>query len=358
MHRNGHDSVDVFADEFAEDYADSIHTLTAENPFLDTATPSEGGFDGGFQETSQHGDYHHANARDSIKKSGADGPVSHFANRDFHERDGHRLGNDTDFSGLASSSRSDRTLSLTSSASFAPSRTSTIRAPNSSSGPSHAYGMFPQGLGVDRPASIASTSTGWPSHVSGRRGPLHQYGLYPQNATDSIGASSIAPSYRTRSVTSGRRQGLSYQDSIRSSAPSEQLPAYTRFPDELHSKIAAGPPLTPTSRRSIASQMEERSPFETYAYELTADESTAVLNRGNAPQSREYSEKQDASKNRTAWLKGRICGCVPIWTIAVIMVAVIIAVCGGVIGAYIGHERHLTHLSKLNSTASTTSGNA
>jgi len=359
VRRSGHDSVNVFSDEFAEDYAESVHTLTAENPFLDTATPLEDNSYGDHGETIQFDEPYHPRTRDSTRKSGSGEDNAYSSTRRIGGIDGQAGGAERETEGLMSSTRSLRSLSVTSSASFAPSRASTVLPP--SSGPSHAYGAYPQGFGVDRSASIASTSTGRPSRGSIRRGPLHLYGLYPQNALGIIGTGSSAPSGGPPSFISGRRQRLGYQDSIRSSAPSEQLPAYTKYADDMHTKIAAGPPLTPTSHRSMASQMEsERSSIIPPTFELTEDDATAANTHANRLQpGHVYTEKEQEGSKKTSWLKGSVCGFVPRWTLVlgICVIALIAAICGGVIGAFLSRQHKVT-LGHLNTTASATSAYA
>lgn len=361
MRRDSHDGVNVFSDEFAEEYPESVHTVTAENPFLDTATQSDGSTYEGYGGVSQSEGPYRLSTRSSVRRSGNVEEAPYLGVRRTGRTDESGGGTNKESQGLMSSTRSTRSLSVTSSASFAPSRASTVHAPTS--GPSHAYGAYPQGFGVYRSESIASTSTGRPSRGSSRRGPLHAYGLYPQNALESIGTGSIAPSVAPPSDTAGRHNRLTYQDSIRSSAPSEQLPAYTQFPDEMHTKIAAGPPLRPTSHRSMASQMEDRSSFTPYTFGLAEDDSSADTTQRARPEPAAdfYTEKQDDSTKSNAWLKGRACGFVPRWTIILgIAVVVLIAViCGGVIGSFVNnHKTYVKHLAAANSTGSTTSAYA
>ena len=359
---SAHDAVDVFGDEFAEDYAESIRTLEVinENPFLDdTATPLETPLDEDDNETTNRPllpETHSRTVRNSVWKSG------HAEETGIREV-GRRL-EDTSYAPipeaqrLMTSARSNRSLSISSNFSFAPSRSSTGQP----SGPSYAYGEYPQGLGISRAESIASTSTSHPSRDSVRRGPLHPYSLYQQNVTHSIGTGSAATSLRApRSEPDETAQLRAHgdQDSIRPDDHSEQLPAYTRYPDELHTKIAAGPPLTPTSHRSMASEMEERTPFGPYAYGVATGVPAAVYTQHATEASDTYAgrEKTEHASKRSRFLGAMVCGSIPVWTIclAVGVIALIAIICGGVIGSFISkHPKHLHHLGPPNSTTATT----
>lgn len=356
-----HESVDVFGDEFAEDYAESIRTLEVinENPFLDdTATPLETPLDEDDNETTNRllPETHTRTGRNSTRKSG------HAEEIGVREV-GRRTEDGThapipEAQRLMSSARSNRSLSTSSNFSFAPSRSST----GQSSGPSYQYGMYPQGLGVSRAESIASTSTSHPSRDSVRRGPLHPYSLYQQNVTHSIGTGSATTSLRApRSEPDETAQLRAHgdQESIRPDDHSEQLPAYTRYPDELHTKIAAGPPLTPTSHLSMASEMEERTRFGPYAYGVATGVPAAVYNQssGEAPDAFAGGEKTELPSKRSRFLGATICGFIPVWTIclAVAVVALIAIICGGVIGSFISkHPKHLHPLGPPNSTSAST----
>ncbi|EPE04704.1 glucan 4-alpha-glucosidase [Ophiostoma piceae UAMH 11346] len=120
------------------------------------------------------------------------------------------------------------------------------------SGPSFPYQMYPQNVGVTRTLSSVTTSTATQSESSytGPRGPAFPYGMYPQNTmTETAAGPSTVP---TSAIPVGfpgmadnyqRRigpDGEDIADMIGPDGHTEQLPPYTRYPDEAYSrKIAA-----------------------------------------------------------------------------------------------------------------------
>ncbi|ERS98012.1 hypothetical protein HMPREF1624_06185 [Sporothrix schenckii ATCC 58251] len=108
--------------------------------------------------------------------------------------------------------------------------------------------MYPQNVRMARTLSGATTSTVAPSDssYSGPRGPTFPYGLYQQNTmagpsalpvTDiPVGFPSMADNYRRRIGPDGE----DVADLIGPDGHTEQLPPYTRYPDEAYTrKIAA-----------------------------------------------------------------------------------------------------------------------
>jgi len=110
----------------------------------------------------------------------------------------------------------------------------------------------------------------------------------------------------------------------------------------------------------MASQMEqERSPLTPHTFGLTEDDSTAALTQSTRPQlAHVYTEKEDEDREKTSWLKENACGFIPKWTLilAVCVVALIAAICGGVIGAFLSrqHKINLAHLPPKATNSSTT----
>jgi len=107
---------------------------------------------------------------------------------------------------------------------------------------------------------------------------------------------------------------------------------------------------------------EERSPFTPQIFELNEDDSTAANTRANRSQpDHVYTEKEQEDGKKASWLKGSVCGFVPRWTLllGICVVALIAAICGGVIGAVLGRQNKVTlgHLVH-NSTESATSAYA
>ena len=102
------------------------------------------------------------------------------------------------------------------------------------SGPSHPYQMYPQ-----RAMSISTISAGNPGPegpYEGSRGPAHDYGLYSQStpAAELTHPRNIPLGFSGLTNAFPRRLGLGSDDAgslVGSVAPSEDLPPYTRYPD-------------------------------------------------------------------------------------------------------------------------------
>ncbi|KAI0152607.1 hypothetical protein GGR57DRAFT_164002 [Xylariaceae sp. FL1272] len=126
---------------------------------------------------------------------------------------------------------------------------------NGPSGPSHPYQMYPQNVRLARTASMATTSTAPISERSynGPRGPTHPYNIYPQNVTSGdavdagetglsgsavrdniVGFPGTADQYRRRLGPDGEEAA----DLIGPDGHTEQLPPYTRYPDEVSAQKA------------------------------------------------------------------------------------------------------------------------
>ncbi|KAI1265312.1 hypothetical protein F5Y18DRAFT_417082 [Xylariaceae sp. FL1019] len=126
---------------------------------------------------------------------------------------------------------------------------------NGPSGPSHPYQMYPQNVRLARTASIATTSTAPITERSynGPRGPTHPYNIYPQNVTSGDPAEPSEPGlsesagrdnivgflgttdhYRRRIGPDGEEAA----DLIGPDGHTEQLPPYTRYPDEVSAQKA------------------------------------------------------------------------------------------------------------------------
>ncbi|KAB2575972.1 hypothetical protein DBV05_g5421 [Lasiodiplodia theobromae] len=110
------------------------------------------------------------------------------------------------------------------------------------SGPSHPYGMYPQGTGLGRSASVTTTSTAQGTSRSlSHHGPAHPYAMYPQNVFDDpdeirpapvqnqipVGFPGLGQGYHRQIGPDGEEQ-----DIIGPDGHMEQLPPYSRFPEE------------------------------------------------------------------------------------------------------------------------------
>ncbi|KAJ3565041.1 hypothetical protein NPX13_g7641 [Xylaria arbuscula] len=242
-------------------------------------------------------------------------------------------------------------------------------------GPSHPYQMYPQDVRLARTASLATTSTAPISERSynGPRGPTHAYGLYPQNVgtTDEVpsGGSpqgSINVGFPGTTDNYQRRlgpDGEEVADMIGPDGHTEQLPPYTRYPEEAYVQKAAGINVaqsTPASSSSSA-QTEQQTAQNLVipgaggiglATRNPEFSSTEDLHQLNSPQSRHsvrsmVSEVSHHSINTAAravtnekeknWktaARRKVWGVVPCW--ALILGAIILVLLGVILGTVIG----------------------
>ncbi|KAL0934229.1 uncharacterized protein CTRU02_211028 [Colletotrichum truncatum] len=131
------------------------------------------------------------------------------------------------------------------------------------SGPSHPYQMYPQ-----RTNSVATSSTARMSERSyaGPRGPTHPYTLYTQNtvAVDSHEGDSIPVGFPGRSDNYQRRMGPEGEDIADLIGPlghTEELPPYTRYPEQAYARKQPGEMpggLQQPSQSSLPQQQEEQ----------------------------------------------------------------------------------------------------
>ena len=215
------------------------------------------------------------------------------------------------------------------------------------SGAQHPYGMYEQGTNLTRTPSNATSSTirAPARSYSGPRGPTHPYALYPQNTTEhiepdpvlSLGIPVGFPGHRQVYHRRLGPDGEEAADIIGPDGHTEQLPPYTRYPENAQKGVAGfGAVVEPSSvnestvvpsRLSTRSSMTEsvRSPLEVEEpnhQPLPSEESIGTKEK--------WTEKG----------KRRICrGKVPIWVI-ILMIGVL---CLGILlGIMLGalHARH------------------
>lgn len=144
-------------------------------------------------------------------------------------------------------------LARTASSSSSASAASVIRPESpyqGPSGPSFPYQMYPQDVRLARTASLATTSTAPISERSyhGPRGPTHPYQMYPQNTVSAaevaedrpapaaipVGFPGVRDNYQRRLGPDGEE----IADMIGPDGHTEQLPPYTRYPDEAYARKA------------------------------------------------------------------------------------------------------------------------
>ncbi|KAI1106604.1 hypothetical protein F4804DRAFT_20228 [Jackrogersella minutella] len=236
------------------------------------------------------------------------------------------------------------------------------------SGPSHPYQMYPQDVRLARTASLATTSTAPISERSynGPRGPAHPYSIYPQNtipeadgapgpsaqAEINVGFPGTTDNYQRRIGPDGE----DVADLIGPDGHTEQLPPYTRYPEETYNRKALGvetpqpvpvqPLLTIPGAGGIG--VATRDP------EFASTEDLGDL---NSPQSRqsvrsftsdgsqreltaatrseeEITNEKKARKDWQVTAKRRVWGIVPCW--AIVLAAIVLVLMGIILGAVIG----------------------
>jgi len=243
-------------------------------------------------------------------------------------------------------------------------------------GPSHPYGMYTQNVRATRTGSVATTSTGPMSESSFGipRGPAHPYGMYPQATVDET---SVIPPAAAIPVGFPGMAGGQYQrrlgpdaedvaDIIGPDGHTEQLPPYTRYPDETYARkvrdaeqhlvpppapvagaAVVGPPLT-APRASIAGAggigLATRNPDFDPADDLDSPQSRHSSRSFGTEASHHaintaatdvvLSEKQTPKGRAERWAKRRLCGIIPYWAICVIIITLVVMVI--VLGAVVG----------------------
>ncbi|KAI1078048.1 hypothetical protein F5B20DRAFT_571795 [Whalleya microplaca] len=236
------------------------------------------------------------------------------------------------------------------------------------SGPSFPYQMYPQNVRLARTASLATTSTVPISERSynGPRGPTHPYGMYPQNTVAeadgmanrpaqndiNVGFPGAADNYQRRIGPEGEEAA----DLIGPDGHTEQLPPYTRYPEETYNRKALGletpqprqaqpmlaipgaggigmatrnPEFASTEDLSIANSPQSRQSVRSF----TSDASQREISAAAAlPVTDEKAEAQPRSWRTMA--RRKVMGVVPCW--AIVLAIVVLLMMGIILGAVIG----------------------
>ncbi|KAL8768647.1 MAG: hypothetical protein Q9209_005206 [Squamulea sp. 1 TL-2023] len=242
------------------------------------------------------------------------------------------------------------------------------QSPYQGSTPSQPYAMYPQNIGFSRTPSMATTSTVRPrerSYVGSSR-PAQPYGMYPQNTVpeDNIGSMQslhppIPAGFPGRSYEYRRRLGPDAEDVDDLIGPdgyTEQLPPYTRYPDDIPPKEGVpGPASNLSVEHGEPGRSEEvlMNPFQSReslqqppesilqdieqhhrSTDATAAASSEPLQQDEGGNFKERVKEQ--SRKRIC------CGRVPLWVVAV-LVLLMIAVLAGTIGGVVGNARGEQH---------------
>lgn len=334
-------------------------------------SPRPGNLDGNIRNTFD------ASRRDigSQKRYGFDRHISTSSRQDGMRQIPRRLGRASIASDGTAPSRSISTAS----SAMVPRTQSPYQG---ATGPSQPYGMYPQDIGVARTGSTTTTSTVRVRERSytGPSGPTQPYGSYPQNTVPEdeagVGPAINRPvpiGFPGRSLDYHRRLGPDTEDADDIIGPdgyTEQLPPYTRYPENLPLKVGAiGPASTVGARRersgsssnetlinpfqsreSVPQPLEqdpgmERSPvaqdpgMERFHTSNTSSPHT-VRSHTFLPPEPLQKDKEETFSNRVKE-KGRkkiCCGVIPLWLVAG-LVLILVAVIAGIIGGVLGHAR-------------------
>ncbi|KAL8698771.1 MAG: hypothetical protein Q9224_001701 [Gallowayella concinna] len=237
-------------------------------------------------------------------------------------------------------------------------------------GPSQPYGMYPQDIAFSRTPSMATISTVRPRERSyaGPSGPTQPYSMYPQNTVpeDEIGpVSSLDPpmpiGFPGRPQDYRRRLGPDAEDADDLVGPdgyTEQLPPYTRYPDDIPPKQGAPGPasilsaehggsgtseetiMNPfRSRESLPQPASPQAPAQLIAQNHSSTDVTAVASTASSQQDRGGNFKERVKEQGKRRL---CCGKVPFWVVAVVTL-LMIAVLAGTIGGVVGNARGEQH---------------
>lgn len=239
-------------------------------------------------------------------------------------------------------------------------------------GPSHPYAMYPQGT-IPRSPSIATTSTVQPNRNSSvRHAPQHPYAMYPQGVTEddhlededdaqaaapAVGFPGLGQPYQRVRGPDGEEQDIIGMD-----GHAEQLPPYTRYPEEgpkmpilavpgeLHSRgPVAGtdpgmplmhqhiPPPAPTPQQQRPQSMTDQSQLERHSIQDRGIDSHASLPLMErvASESTGYTEKSWKEKTWKEKRRTRFCGVQFLWLVmGICALGFIGAIVGGIMGGY------------------------
>ncbi|KAI1387443.1 uncharacterized protein F4822DRAFT_406493 [Hypoxylon trugodes] len=237
------------------------------------------------------------------------------------------------------------------------------------SGPSHPYQMYPQDVRVARTASLATTSTAPISERSynGPRGPAHPYSIYPQNTIPeadgmrnrtaqgeiNVGFPGTTDNYQRRIGPDGE----DVADLIGPDGHTEQLPPYTRYPEETYNRKALGietpqpAPVQPmlaipgaggigvATRNPEFASTEDlgnlNSPQSRQSVRsFTSDGSQRELTAATRPDKEEVTDEKRLSKDWQTTAKRRVWGIIPCW--AIILASIVLVLMGVILGAVIG----------------------
>ena len=240
-------------------------------------------------------------------------------------------------------------------------------------GPSHPYSMYPQGTMARTPSGATASTVRPQRNSSARYRPQHPYAMYAQGLDDDldgehsttqnpvpVGFLGLGQSFHRQRGPDGEEQ-----DILGDFGHTEQLPPYSRYPDEgpekaplldvprspsaLHSRAPVlgtdpGMPLMHAHVQTAQQSMMDQSNLNRQP--STVSRASTLQNSVNSPQNslKADSEKTWSEKSWKEKRKTRFCG-IPCWwfLLAVGLSVFVVAIIGGVIGGFVegqkkGHE--------------------
>lgn len=242
------------------------------------------------------------------------------------------------------------------------------------SGPSHPYQMYPQSVRVERTMSVTTSSTEPISETSyaGPRGPAHPYGMYTQTTAADVSHVAPVPNFQGVPDQYQRRlgpEGEDIADIIGPDGHTEQLPPYTRYPDETYARKVRDAEAAAVPVTGGATVVRAPAPLETLETIpgaggiglATRNPEFESVDNLDSPRSRHSSrsfstdaseheintaavgasnEKAKPLKPWQAWMRNRMWGIVPYWAIIMTLgvLAVMVAILGSVIGTFMSRR--------------------
>lgn len=242
-------------------------------------------------------------------------------------------------------------------------------SPRFGAGPSHPYGMYPQGT-MPRTPSVATTSTIRPQRQSSSRRPQHPYALYTQGVGDDldddhegatnpvpVGFLGIGEHYQRRRGPDGEEQDL-----LGDFGHTEQLPPYSRYPEDGPEKMplmdVPNPPTPLHSRAPVLgtdpgmelmhTQLQAVPTQQSMTDQSQLDRRSTISSRRSMAPSVQVSSQDDSMDAQKAWRekswrekrKTRVCGVPCFWYVVLTGIFVFIAaMLGGVVGGFVEGQK-------------------
>ena len=276
------------------------------------------------------------------------------------------------------------------STSFIPRAQSPYRGPM---GPSHQHESYSQDQekGIGRaPSSVTPTTRMSSQNYSGPSGPSHPYGMYAQNTVseedlvpNNVPIQNVPIPDAEPTQPYRRRQGPDGEeadDLIGPDGHTEQLPPYTKYPNDIPPKerIAIPQRASNSLERSFEDSQETTNQSPTGSAEsrsLVSHGTNTELSPEPAHHTQTFSEPRDIThvsspqtrlntladeggnfkEARVTKGKRQICCLVPLWLlISVILVVAVVVIVGGTVGGVLRHkqsEREAAAVTSLQSPA-------